>query len=363
MALPAELNAATTEIWGSKEPQDLAYKASPLLYFLLRDPDTKKFSQEKFDNSIMDPSNISHTGTELRYPLEVALPGGGAMNNATTVDHTQTQLYSYLSATMGTAYSEGVVNLTERTQNTGPAKIFDLAERKVKSARKKIQDVIATACLQFQNPDGGSVATNNGIFPGLPDCFNTAAGTSYLGISKTDSSIWAESVDANAYAMTFKQMQAIRRAAKVDDTGDGIPNIYFTSQTLKDAYEAGLETQQRFTDEAAVNAGWHNIKFGGVPIVVDRKLDSATNGIMSKIADADGTGFGPTSVIGLNLDYWKLQVHPEMNFQKTPWDFELNRPQILVMTIMTTLTLICTYRSANCWFYAVTAPARCREGG
>lgn len=349
MANPAELNAATNVLYGARDPIDLIFKASPAFYLMFRNDKTKQFDMRTFQNSIIQPTDYVSGGTETRWPLEVALANGGSLENGTVLNTAQKTLFTYCYESLRAAQSAVTVNFTEQQQNTGEAQIFDLAVKKSNSMRKKIQDILATSMLQFNSVSG--------VLTGLPDLFNTTTSTTYLGIKEADeATIWKSNATATAQTMSFGTMQDVRRTAKVGDTTDAFPDLYLTSQTLYDSFEQGLNTQERYMkDTDMANAGFENVYFKGCPLVPDNKLDTDTNGIMSLIADPSGTGYGATSVIAINRKFLMFKTHPKFTFKVNPWAYDIKSPQILVSSIFWSGMLVCTYRAAQAWWYAVTA--------
>lgn len=62
--------------------------------------------------------------------------------------------------------------------------------------------------------------------------------------------MWKAGYDSNARVMSFATMQAIRRLASLGNSDADKPDLYITTEALKDAYEATLQVQVRYSDKS-----------------------------------------------------------------------------------------------------------------
>ena len=80
-------------------------------------------------------------------------------------------------------------------------------------------------------------AADSSAFLGLGNLFNTSTSTAYGDVTEADMAEWKANVITDAEAISFKVMQTIRRTAKVGQSKDAKPNIYITTDALKDGFE------------------------------------------------------------------------------------------------------------------------------
>ncbi len=139
---------------------------------------------------------------------------------------------------------------------------------------------------------------------------------------------WKSNVITTAEAISFPVMQSIRRAAAVDEDMKGKPNLYITTEDLKDAFEATLQVQARYADTKLVDAGFDNLLFGGAPVVADNKQSAG-------VVDA------------LNLEYLDILTHQSYNFTKPVWASPIDQPDVRSASIRWSGQLICRNRKAH----------------
>jgi hypothetical protein len=219
------------------------------------------------------------------------------------------------------AYYAGVtIDLDDQRQNSGDLAIVNLISGKLKNAQKSIRTDMGT--------DIYAAASDATKFLGLGDMFNTVTSTAYGEIAEDDMSGWKANKITDSEAISFKVLQRMRRTARIDDNIDGVPNLYITTDTLKDGFERTLQTQARYSDVRLINAGFDNILFGGAPVVVDNKETSG-------YCDA------------LNLNFLDILTHEDFNFTKPVWASPIDQPDLKVAFIRWGGQLICRNRKAH----------------
>jgi hypothetical protein len=220
------------------------------------------------------------------------------------------------------AYFSGVtVDLEDQRQNSGDLAIVNMVNGKLKNAQKGIRQEMAE--------DVYTVASDSDSLLGLGDLFNTTTSTAYGEIAEDDMAQWKSNVITTSENIGFTVMQKIRRTASIDDNSEGKPNLYITTEELKDGFEASLQTQARYSDVKLVDAGFDNILFGGAPVVSDNKQSSG-------VCDA------------LNLRYLDMETHKDYNFTKPVWNSPIDRPDTKVAFIRWGGQLVCRNRAAHC---------------
>lgn len=110
-------------------------------------------------------------------------------------------------------------------------------------------------------------------FDGVKSLFNQDANTAYGEITPNDllredgtTSMWKAGYVSTAQTMSFQTMQAIRRLASVGNSDAEKPDLYITTEVLKDAFEATLQAQVVRSDGNRADAGFDNVLFKGAAL-------------------------------------------------------------------------------------------------
>lgn len=306
MALIAELNAATDVYWADKSAVDILFQGNILLYKLMGGE---------------TGSNLVSGGLTIDVPLEYDEVHGGSFNKDTAFNTTPAEILTKAQFPWAGYQTTVVYDLDDNRSNSGPEAIVDIVGTKLKNAQKTIRRMMADALY-------GSATLAGKDLVGLGDLFNATDTVAYGGIQESEMAVWSANVDTTAEAISFAVMQKIRRLGAIDDDMDGKPNIYVTTDVLKDAFEDDLHTNSRYSNAKLVEAGFDNILFGGVPVVADNKVPSG-------------------NCYGLNLNFLDIKTHKDYNFPKPTWDNALNTPETKVAYIKWSGQLVCKNRKAH----------------
>jgi hypothetical protein len=175
-------------------------------------------------------------------------------------------------------------------------------------------------------------------FAGAAALFSTVTSTAYGGITEDAVSLWAANNASTATTGNFKGFQAIRLPAIVDTNNEGMPDLYVTTQTLKDGFEASLQTQVRFEDGVLAGKGFSNVKFDGAPVVADLNQTA---------------GY----VDAYNTRYLEFVSHQDFDFTTPKWEADRTQPDIWTASVRWMGQLCCKHRKAHSRFTVVSAPA------
>jgi len=312
MALEDQLDVITENYIESNRPEDIIFQDNVLLYMLM--------SGKKFQDTLVQPGETVDGGKKIKTFLEIAKSHVGSYGNTTKIPQSKKDILNAALYRWAGYYAANTIDLEEQIQNNGKAALIDLVHSKLGNIHKTIRDKMGT--------DVYASAADTISFLGLGDMFNTTSSTAYGNIKEDDLDDWAANVDDTSEAISFKVMQAIRRTAKVGQSKDAKPNIYITTDTLKDGFERTLQTQARYSDTNLVNAGFDNVLFGGVPVVAD---DKQASGYMD----------------ALNLRYLKAKTHTKWPFTKPKWEYSKDQPDTLTANTRWIGQLICTNRKAH----------------
>lgn len=185
-----------------------------------------------------------------------------------------------------------VVDGLDELKNAGDAAVISHVKTEVESAEKSMADIMGT--------DIHAVGSTTGSLQG--HLLGTAASGTCGGIAKGTYSWWQGQVDSTTTSLTLASMQALFGDCTVDNDR---PTVIYTTQDVYDDAYALIQPQQRFGDENTIKAGFTNILWNGVPIIVD-----------SHVATGD--------VHMINEKYTQLTVHKDRDFIITPFQKPTN---------------------------------------
>lgn len=307
-----ELQAVTDEYIDSVD-NDIYFKSNVLLYKLMG-------ANERGRKTVPG-------GKKLQVVLEYAESNSGAYGATSKLPTNRQEVFNAAFFPWAAYFAGITIDLDDKRQNSGDMAIINLVNGKVKNAQKTIRKTMGEQIYDQRSnnldPNGNPVG-----FVGLGDLFNTTTSTPYGEIAEDDMPDWKAVVNTDAMTMSFTTMQAIRRDAKIDDNEDGQPNLYITTQDLKDKFENSLQQQARYSDRNLVDAGFRNILFDGAPIVTDNKC-------------------GANKVYGFNLEHLDILTHQDYNFTKPKWDHAIDQPDTEVAFIKWSGNLVCRNRKAH----------------
>ena len=311
-----ELQAVTDVYYADKSATDIYFRSNILLYKLMGGDKGR---------------SVAPGGTTIDVPLEYGEVPSQSFNASTTFNTTKVDVLNKAQFDWSAYQATIVYDLDDNRENSGEAAIVNIVESKLRNAQKTIRKKMAAALFAV-GAVGGKDMT------GLGDLFLDTAGTElYGGIASNDMAAWKPGADATAEAISFAVMQKIRRLASIDDDSEGKPNLYLTTEVLKDAFEASLHTQSRYSNAKLVEAGFDNILFGGVPVINDSHI-------------AAGTCYG------LNLNFLDFMTHKDYNFPKPTWrEAAANDPETMIAYEKWSGNLVCSNRKAQAIHTGLTA--------
>ena len=313
---------AITDDYVEKTPVDIYFDDCVLLYMLM--------SGGKFADNLVQPGDLVDGGEKIRTMLEYAKSNTGVYGNTTKIPQSKVDIYNAARFRWAGYYSANTIDLTEQVQNNGKAALVDLAFGKLRNIQKTIRDTMGT--------DVYSAASSTDALLGLGDLFETTSSTAYGSIAEDDMSDWKANVISTSEAISFAVMQKIKRTAKIGQNKEAKPNLYITTDLLKDGFERTLQVQARYADVKMVDAGFDNVLFSGVPIVAD---DKQAAGYMD----------------ALNLRHLSLKTHSKYTFTKPKWEYSKDQPDTLTANVRWIGQMVCNNRKAHCRHTGLTEPS------
>lgn len=309
----SELQAITDD-YVEKTPIDVYFVENVLLYVLMG----KGMMAENLVGP--DSGETVDGGKKIKIILEHDEAHSGEYGNTTKIPLSKKEIYNAALFRWAGYHAANSIDLDDKVQNSGDSAIVNMAHGKLENIKKTIRKKMGSAIF-------GSAANDN-AFLGLGDLFNTTKATAYGEISEQAMAEWAANVLDTDTDMSFKAMQELRRTAKVGQNRRNKPDIYITTDVLKDAFENSLQTQARYTDHKLAQAGFDNILFGGVPIVPD---DNQTDDYVD----------------GLNTRFLSIKTHKDYQFTKPVWASPIDQPDVAVANQRWIGQLVCRNRKAH----------------
>lgn len=322
MGLLDQLEVITDNYIENNKAEDIIFQDNVLLYMLM--------SGKKFQDTLITPGEMVDGGKKIKAFLEIAKSHVGGYGNTTKIPQSKKDILNSVLYRWAGYFAANTIDLEEQVQNNGDAALIDLVHAKLGNIHKTIRDQMGT--------DIYAAAGSEILLLGLGDLFNVTTSTAYGNIAEDDLAEWKANVITDAETISFGVMQKIRRTAKIGQSTAGKPNVYITTDDLKDGFERTLQTQARYANTTLVSAGFDNVLFGSVPIVADDKQGA---GVMD----------------GLNLPYLKMKTHVKWPFTKPKWEYSKDQPDTLTANTRWIGQLICTNRKAHCRHTNLSAPA------
>jgi len=260
-------------------------------------------------------------GTKIQVPLLYAsTTAAGRYSGADTLDTTPNDQITAAEFDWKQYYANITITRLDELKNSGKSQIVNFVKAKVQAAEKTLANLLGTDLF-------GTGSTANSIY-GLAAIAATSG--TYGGIAKGSYSWWQGQADAATTALTFAVIRGMIGDCSVD--GDG-PTVGVCTQNVYDNIMSLLQPQQRFTDSDTVKAGFKNILWEGIPIVVD-----------SHVAAGD--------LYFINENYIQLNVHKDEDFRFEPFVKPINQ-NISTAKIYWTGALTCSNCRMQGWFSAI----------
>ena len=311
-----ELQAATEDYILNHQPVDIFFTSNVLLFKLLKLGKT-------YDG-----------GKKIQINLEYDMTHSGSYGPKSELPISKKEIVNAAYFPYAAYFATLTMDMDDELINTGDKAIVKLLVTKMKNAEKSIRKSMATD-IYLSRADGIAAKSDALPFNGLKDLFNQTDSTAYGEIKAADMGRWKAGAIAGAKEMSFKFMQELRRTASIDNTNAGKPDLYITTDVLKDAFERTLQSQVRYQSKDLADAGFENVLFKGAAVVSD---------------DQQSTGY----VDALNTKFLDVLTHSRRNFTKPEWKSPIQQPDTATANIRWAGQLVCKNRKAHARATAVT---------
>ena len=265
-------------------------------------------------------SDLVDGGEKIRVFLEYAEANSGTYGNTTKIPQNKVDILNAARFGWAGYYASNTIDLDEQVQNSGAEAMVKIIFTKLRNIEKTIRNQMGSGIYS----EGTAPA-----FMGLGNMFLATVGTAYGTIEEEDMARWQANNITTSEAISFKVMQKIWREPAIGVAASKKPNLGITTELLKDGYERTLQTQQRFSDQDLVKAGFDNIMHKRAPIVAD---DNQTAGYLD----------------ALNLNFLRIKTHQEYNFTEPKWEYDKEQPDAKTANTRWVGQLVCSNRKAHC---------------
>lgn len=255
-------------------------------------------------------------GTHFEEPLMYGLSpmdwyDGGDELPSTPTDGVTSAIYQWRQAAVPITYT-----MREVIQNSGPGRLLNLVNTKIKQAEMGFQEGFSNALMLGAVPQGGALTTpasstvngSSGINP-LPLLikFDPTTSTSIGNISQSANTWWRNKTStsgATTYQGFLLEFNHIFNAAALG-TG-GKPNLVLMDQTSYELFVHAFFLSSGQT-KADMNYPFENTMYKGAKVVMDDKVPDVENGTAS--AATGGSAFF------INTEFFKVYYESGRDFE------------------------------------------------
>tara|TARA_R110001592_G_scaffold125105_2_gene334353 strand:- start:221 stop:1354 length:1134 start_codon:yes stop_codon:yes gene_type:complete len=277
---------------------------------------------------IVQPIEVAKTVASEGTALHGFYKGDDAMNYG-SADIIQSAEYDWKQA-YGTVQMSG----REENINSGPEAVLDLLQAKMNNLARTMKDTFAKTIYSDNDPETAGTATvskeapyglqhicaEDRILGGINS--NTAGNEFWDGgmdVGLNQFTAFDDSASAGGFTGSggltttdgvFNIQKLFRKGYKDLTVGNDSPTMIICNQVVFDAYEATLQAQKRFgaSSQTLADAGFQNLLYRGIPVVVDQALEQYTASSSSITKD------GNRNMFFINEKYMGYKHHAKRNF-------------------------------------------------
>lgn len=265
---------------------------------------------------LLEGAQTAPKGEKVRQVLEYAKSNGGAMGASTIFNTNKKAIFNAARFEWAKFWAGTTYDIDDEVQVSGGGSEVDIIMGKLDNMQSTIRDIMGDSMWTAYSTALTTYGSETTPFYGIPDLMSATG--SFGGIAYTDlgtftrlgssAYIWAPYVETGARVMSFDTLQELARSTRVgDDNGKETIDLIVTTSTLKDAFEASVQPQQRQYDSDLAKVGFDTINFrSNTPVVVDDKCTAA-------------------SVYGFNTKLLALRPHEDFNFTEPVWKEPTNQ--------------------------------------
>ena len=243
---------------------------------------------------------------KIRAILEYARARGGPAGATTRYNTAKKRTQNAARFPWAYFWSGASIDIDDEVKVSGGDQEIDIVFTKLDNMQRSIRDYMGDSMWATAHASRTAFGAEVEPFYGIPDLMdqNTLAdGTEYGDIAVADlgTNLWLSYQNTDALSMNFATAQILRRGCSVNNSTGGKPDLYITTELLKDAFENSLQAAQRHTNPELVQAGFENIQVGtAAAMVADDKCPA-------------------NAVNGFNFNYLYFKAHKDLFFAGPKW--------------------------------------------
>lgn len=203
---------------------------------------------------------------------ELAFQEGGTYTRYSGYDNlniSPTDMFSAANFDWKQAAVAITISGLQQLQNSGPEKMIDLLEARIENAEREMANGIAADCYSDGTADAGKQI--GGLQHLVAD---TPTSGTVGGIDRATWSFWRNvsysAVTDGGGAATSSNIQSYMNATIVQVTRNmDRPDLILADNNYWTLYLESLQTIQRITNADMANAGFRNIEYMGIPVILD----------------------------------------------------------------------------------------------
>ncbi len=318
MALIQELQAVTDDFIYNRVPEDVYFRDHVLIWKLAK-------KGKSFNG-----------GLKIQTNLEYGKQHTGAYGPKTEFPVQKKEILTAAFFVYAAYFGISTYDMEDQLLNNGDAAMVNIIQTKLKNMQKSIRDTMAIDIWRTRAENlAAAPYADARPFDGVKALFDQGATTPYGEITPNDllredgtTSMWKAGYDSTARTMSFQTMQAIRRLASIGNSDAEKPDLYITTEVLKDAFEATLQAQVVRSDGKLADAGFDNVLFKGAALTSDERQTA-------------------NYIDGYNTKYLDIIHHSERNFTKPEWKAEIRTPETYTCNTRWMGQLVCSNRLAH----------------
>jgi len=252
---------------------------------------------------------VTNGGDTLVEELMYASGNGGSYSEADTMIVTKPEGLSAAEFNWKQEYATITLTGTDKLRNSGKEKMQSLMEARAKQAEITMSNRLGSLIYGDGTGNGGKDVL------GLAAICSTTPTTGILGgINRATDTFWRNKVNASVGSFGSNGITAMGSMVRQLTRGVDRPKVIVAGNTVFGYVENLAHGKAQFNNPNLADLGFHALKFEGIDLLYDPQCPD------------DRMYF-------LNLDYLKLRVHPDKDFDMsdfvTPADQDVSIAKIL----------------------------------
>jgi len=259
---------------------DQLNEAVSVAHRLIADELASSFAKANYFYSVVTKAPLlkAGSGTKIQIPVQYAenQAKGFFSGEYDTVPTNANQQITFAEFDWKFYVSNSTFNLKDFSTGTGTAAVKDLIKTKIALAKQDAVRDLSSALHTSSATDSNQI---NSLFDAAG-----ASGTAYGGLNDTDLSEWLFERDTTTNTINYSNLNDVFRVLMgrgqgvSDETGTYAPNLMISNSFVLSKFLNSQQSQQQFTSDADLRAGFAGCQFNGIPFVVDEWTPGSADG-------------------------------------------------------------------------------------